>query len=191
MESKGLPIHSPRSPIHGETLARCTRAVYPPRFLRTAAHRWASVFHWLWFGHMYMESNGLPMHSPRSPVYSETLPPIFLRTTAHRWASVFFWLWLDHMYMERKCLSMHRPRIPVYGETLARCTRAVYSLNFSGRRHTGGLVCFFGFGFGHMYMETKGLPMHSPQSPVYSETLPLDFAGQRYTGGLVCFFVFG
>jgi hypothetical protein len=70
MESKGLPMHSPISPVHGKTLARCTRVVYPPRFLRTEKHRWASVFLWLWLGHMYMESN---MHSPRSPVYSETL----------------------------------------------------------------------------------------------------------------------
>jgi hypothetical protein len=86
MGSKGLPMHSPRSPSYGETLDRCTRAVYPPRFLWMTAHRWASVFIWLWLGHMYMGSKGLPMNSPRSPVY---------------------------------------------GETLARCTRAVYPLDFS------------------------------------------------------------
>jgi hypothetical protein len=63
MGSKGLPMHSPRSPVYGETLARCTHAVYPPRFLRMAAHRWASVFLLLWLGHMYMGSKGLPMHS--------------------------------------------------------------------------------------------------------------------------------
>jgi hypothetical protein len=74
MENKGFALHSPRSPVYSETLASCTRAVYPPRFLWAAAHRWASVFLWLWLGHMYMESKGLPMHSPRSPVYSETLP---------------------------------------------------------------------------------------------------------------------
>jgi hypothetical protein len=45
----------------------------PPRFLLTAAHRWDSVFLWLWLGYMYMRSKGLPMHSPRSPVYGETL----------------------------------------------------------------------------------------------------------------------
>jgi hypothetical protein len=74
METKGLPMHNPRSPVNGETLARCTRAVNPPRFLWTAAHRWASVFLWLLLGHMYMESKCFPMHSPQSPVYSETLP---------------------------------------------------------------------------------------------------------------------
>jgi hypothetical protein len=61
-------------------------------------------------------------------------------------ASVFIWLWLGHMYMGSKGFLMHRARSPVYGETLARCTSAVYPLDFSGRRHTGGLVCFFGFG---------------------------------------------
>jgi hypothetical protein len=45
----------------------------PPRFLLTVAHRWDSVFLWLWLGHMYMRSKGLPMHSPRSLVYGETL----------------------------------------------------------------------------------------------------------------------
>jgi hypothetical protein len=89
MESKGLPMHSSRSPVYDETLARCTRAVYPLDFRTTP--RWeASVFHVLWLGHMYMASKGLPMHSSRSPVYNETLvwctravyPPRFLRTTA-------------------------------------------------------------------------------------------------------------
>jgi hypothetical protein len=37
-------MHSPRIPVYGETLAHYTRAVYPPRFLLTAAPRWASVF---------------------------------------------------------------------------------------------------------------------------------------------------
>jgi hypothetical protein len=32
MASKGLPMHSSRSPVYGETLARCTRAVYPLAF---------------------------------------------------------------------------------------------------------------------------------------------------------------
>jgi hypothetical protein len=36
--------------------------------------RWgASVFHVLWLGHMYMGTQGLPMHSSRSLVYGETL----------------------------------------------------------------------------------------------------------------------
>jgi hypothetical protein len=29
IESKGFAMHSTRSSIYGETLARCTRAVYP------------------------------------------------------------------------------------------------------------------------------------------------------------------
>jgi hypothetical protein len=36
MGSKGMPMHSPQSTLYGETLARCTHTVYPPRFLRTA-----------------------------------------------------------------------------------------------------------------------------------------------------------
>jgi hypothetical protein len=71
--SKVLPLHSPRSPVYNETLARCTRAVSPPRFLRTAAHRWASVHIYIWLGHMYMGSKGIPMHNPRSPIYDETI----------------------------------------------------------------------------------------------------------------------
>jgi hypothetical protein len=66
-------MHSPRSLVYSETLACCTHTVYPPRFLRTTTHRWASVFLWLWLGHIYMESKGLPMHSPQSLVYEETL----------------------------------------------------------------------------------------------------------------------
>jgi hypothetical protein len=45
--------------------------------------------------------------------------------------------------MGSKGYAMHSP---IYGETLARCTHTVYPLDFSGRRHTGGLVCFFGYG---------------------------------------------
>jgi hypothetical protein len=90
-------MHSPRSPVYGETLVHCTRAVYPPRFLWTIGHRWASVFLWLWLGHMYMGSKSLPMCSPRRLFYNETLarctravyPPRFLRTAAHRWVSEF------------------------------------------------------------------------------------------------------
>jgi hypothetical protein len=86
MGSKGLPMHSSRSLVYGETLARCTRAVYPPRFLRTMPRWEASVFHVLWLGHMYIENKCLPMHSSRSSVYGETLarcthavyPPRFL-----------------------------------------------------------------------------------------------------------------
>jgi hypothetical protein len=96
--------------VYSEILAYCTRAIYPPRFLQTAPSWGARVFHRLWLGHMFMESKGLPMHSPRSPVYGEILacctravyPPRFLRTVAHRWASVFLWLWLGHMYMGNK-----------------------------------------------------------------------------------------
>jgi hypothetical protein len=73
MASKGLPMYSSRSPVYGKTLARCTRAVYPPRFLWTMPRWEASVFHVLWLGHMYMASKGLPMHSSQSPVYGETL----------------------------------------------------------------------------------------------------------------------
>jgi hypothetical protein len=73
MGSKGLPMHISRSPIYSESLARYTRAVYPPRFLWMMPRWRASVFHVLWLGHMYMGSKGLPMHSPPSQVYSETL----------------------------------------------------------------------------------------------------------------------
>jgi hypothetical protein len=122
MGSKGFAMRSPQILIYGEILARCTRAVYPPRFLRTAARRWVSVFFWLWLGHLYMGSNGFAKHSPRSPIYGETLarcthavyPPRYLRTAAHRWASVFLWLWLGHMYMESKGFSMHSPQSPIY-----------------------------------------------------------------------------
>jgi hypothetical protein len=52
---------------------------------------------------------------------------------------------------------------------------------------------------GHMYMESKGLPMHSSQSPVYGKTLarctravyPLAFFGQRHDRRLVCSMCFG
>jgi hypothetical protein len=117
MGRKGFAMHSPQILIYGETLARCTSAVYPPRFLRSAPRRWASVFLWLWLGHMYLGSKGFAMHSPRSPIYSKTL---------------------------------------------ARCIRAVYPLDFSGRQHAGGLVCFFGIWLGHMYMGSKDFAMHSP-----------------------------
>jgi hypothetical protein len=40
---------------------------------------------------------------------------------------------------------MHSPRSPIYSETLARCTRAVYPLDFSGWWHAGGLVYLFAF----------------------------------------------
>jgi hypothetical protein len=73
MGSKGLHMHSSRSPVYGETLARCTCAVYPPSFLRTTPRWEASVFHMLWLGHMYMRNKGLLMHSSQSPVYGETL----------------------------------------------------------------------------------------------------------------------
>jgi hypothetical protein len=46
--------------------------------------------------------------------------------------------------MGNKGFAMHSPRSPIYGETLARCAHAVYPLDFSGRRHAGGLAdqCF-------------------------------------------------
>jgi hypothetical protein len=89
MASKGLPIHSSRSWVYGETLARCNCAVYPPSFLQTTPRWEASVFYVLWLGHMYMASKGLPMHSSRSQDYGETLarctyavyPPSFFRKT--------------------------------------------------------------------------------------------------------------
>jgi hypothetical protein len=72
MGSKGLPMHRPPSLVYGENLARCTRAVCPPRFLQTTLSWGANVFHRLWLGHMYMGIKGLPMHSLGSPVYGET-----------------------------------------------------------------------------------------------------------------------
>jgi hypothetical protein len=55
----------PRSPMYGETLARCTRAVYPSRFFWTTSPWWASVFLWLWLDHMYVYNKVFDMHSPR------------------------------------------------------------------------------------------------------------------------------
>jgi hypothetical protein len=45
---------------------------------------------------------------------------------------MFHVLWLGHMYMGTKGLPMHSSRSPIYSETLARCTRAVYPLDFLG-----------------------------------------------------------
>jgi hypothetical protein len=59
---------------------------------------------------------------------------------------VFHVLWLGHMYMASKGLPMHSSRSPVYGETLARCTHAVYPLDYFGRRQDGRLVCSMCFG---------------------------------------------
>jgi hypothetical protein len=50
------------------------------------------------------------------------------------------------MYMKSKGFAMHSPQSPIYGKTLARCTRVVYPLDFSGQRHAGVYLCFFGFG---------------------------------------------
>jgi hypothetical protein len=66
-------MHSPRSPIYGETLAHYTRAVYGTGFVRTAARRWAGVFACFSLGHMLMGIKGFVIHSPRSPIYGETL----------------------------------------------------------------------------------------------------------------------
>jgi hypothetical protein len=140
MGSKGFPIHSPPSPVYSENLARCTRVVYPPIFLLTTAHRWASLFLLLWLGHMYMGNKGLPRHSSQSLVNGETLdrctyavyPPRFLWTMPRWEASVFHVLWLGDMYMGTKGFPMHSSRSPVYGKTLALYTRVAYPLGFSG-----------------------------------------------------------
>jgi hypothetical protein len=66
-------MHSSRSLVYGETLARYTCVVYPPSFLQTTPRWEASVFHVLLLGHMYMGNKGLSMHSSRSPIYGETL----------------------------------------------------------------------------------------------------------------------
>jgi hypothetical protein len=58
----------------------------------------------------------------------------------------------------------------MYSKTLACYTHAVYPLDFSGRWHASGLVCFFGFWLGHMYMRSKFFAKHSPPSPIYGET---------------------
>jgi hypothetical protein len=137
----------------------------PPRFLRTTAHRWASVFLWLWLGHMYMESKGLPMHSPRSLVYNETLAS---STRAVYPLDYCVSLALcGHIYKESKGFPMHSSRSPVYGKTLARCTRAVYPPRFlrtAAHRWASVLLWLW---LGHMYMESKGFTTHSPQNPVY------------------------
>jgi hypothetical protein len=41
---------------------------------------------------------------------------------------------------------MRSPKSLIYSETLVKCTRAVYPLDFIGRRHAEGLVCFVCFG---------------------------------------------
>jgi hypothetical protein len=86
-----------------------------------------------------MESKGLAMHSPQSPLYGETL------ACSMAWPTVFLWLWLGHRKMESKGLAMHSHRIPFYGENLACCPHAVYPLDFSGHQHADGLVCSIGF----------------------------------------------
>jgi hypothetical protein len=119
------------------------------------------------------------MHSSRSRVYGETLahctcavyPPSFLRTTPRWEASVFHVLWLGHMYMASKGLPMHRSRSRVYGETLARSTCAVYPPSFLRTTPRWEVSVFHVLWLGHMYMASKGLPMHRSRSRVYSETL--------------------
>jgi hypothetical protein len=66
--------------------------------------------------------------------------------------------------MGSKCFAMHSPRSPLYGKTLARCTCAVYPLDFSERRYAGGLVCFFGFGLVICSWEAKVLPYIAPEA---------------------------
>jgi hypothetical protein len=153
MGNKGLPMQSSRSLVYDETLARCTCAVYPPRFLQTMPRWEASVFHVIWLGHMYMGSKGLPMHSSRSPIYGKTLarctcavyPPRFLQMTPRWGASLFHVLWLGHMYMGNKGLPMHSSRSQVC-EILAHCTCAVYPHRFIRTMPRWGLVCSMCFG---------------------------------------------
>jgi hypothetical protein len=141
MGSKGLPMHSSRSLVYGKTLAHCTCAVYPPRFLWTMPRWEASLFRVLWLGHMYMASNGLLMNSSQSLIYGETLArctcavyfPRFLRTTPRWGASVFHVLWLGHMYIGnslggspwcqtyRQPPRHHLPRPPLHKPTLFLC----------------------------------------------------------------------
>jgi hypothetical protein len=45
-----------------------------------------------------------------------------------------------------KSFAMRSTLSPFYGETLAAAPAWSTLLDFSKRRHTGGLVCFFGFG---------------------------------------------
>jgi hypothetical protein len=99
------------------------------------------------------------MHSPRSPIYNEYLvsiavyPPRIFKVLSHvcgrgGHTSEIALLHLStyiygHMIaLEGDCY----PRRPIYGEILARCTRAVYPLDFFGQHCGGGLVCSFGFG---------------------------------------------
>jgi hypothetical protein len=84
---------------------------------------------------------------------------------------VFHVLWLGHMYMASKGLPMHISRSPVYAETLACCTCAVYPPSFLQTMPRWEASVFHVLWLGHMYMASKGLPMHSSRSPVYGETL--------------------
>jgi hypothetical protein len=130
-----------------------------------------------------------------SPLHPCGLPPRFLGTTPRWGASMFLWLWLGHMYMGSKGLPMHSSRSPVYGKTLARCTRAVYPPRFLRTKPRWGASVFHVLWLGHMNMGSKGLPMHSPPSSVYGETLASCIrkayhprSRRCHTGGLVCFF---
>jgi hypothetical protein len=66
---------------------------------------------------------------------------------------------------------MHRSQSPLYGETLTRYTRAVYPSRFVLTMLSCGASVFYRIWLGHMYMESKGFPMHSSRSLIYGETL--------------------
>jgi hypothetical protein len=73
------------------------------------------------------------MHSPRSPVYEETLARRGLPFSIFQ--SVIACVPTEWSHLQSA----------LYGETLARWTSAVYPLDFSERHCVGGLVCSFGF----------------------------------------------
>jgi hypothetical protein len=58
METKGLVMHIHQNPFYDETLAYYPHMVYP-LIPPDMACRWASVFHWLWLGHMNIDNKGL------------------------------------------------------------------------------------------------------------------------------------
>jgi hypothetical protein len=52
----------------------------------------------------------------------------------------------------------------MYGETLARCTRTIDPLDFSGRHRVDGLVCSFGFGSVICMCKAKVLTCIAPEA---------------------------
>jgi hypothetical protein len=73
-------------------------------------------------------------------------------------------LWLGHIYMESKGFAMRIPRSLIYVESLDSCTRAVYPLDFSGRRHARGLVCSMCFGWVIYTWEAEVFPCIAPEA---------------------------